>query len=122
MKLLYWLPALAYAILIFTLSNQSNPPGADLGPDYILHFVEYGIFALTVVFGLTQGLRKVLTPRLAWIAWGASTLYGLTDEAHQYFIPNRFASAHDVLADSLGAAFVVTLCFFVSRFLRVGER
>lgn len=122
MNLLFWVPTLVYAILIFSLSHQSTPPGADYGPDYLLHFIEFGIFALTVIFGLTRGFQRKLTPRLGLIAWGASTLYGGLDEFHQYFIPDRFSSVQDLLADSLGAATVVGLFLLVNRYRRFRER
>lgn len=33
-----------------------------------------------------------------------SVLYGVSDELHQYFVPNRLCDLYDVLADAAGAA------------------
>jgi VanZ family protein len=108
----HWIPAVVYSILIFVLSQQSSIPGADLAPDYVEHFLEYGILALTVVWGLTAGLTRRLTPRLAGIAFGACSAYGCTDEFHQLFVAGRFASLSDIAADALGAG-----CFTLGAFL-----
>lgn len=121
MKLLYWIPAILYAAMIFGLSHESHPPGAQLGPDYLLHFLEYGLFALTVVIGLTGGFRESLDSKRALLAWFLAAFYGLVDEIHQYFVPERFASVQDWVADSLGAAVVVALCFFVLSRRKGGE-
>jgi len=45
-----------------------------------------------------------------------STLYGMSDEWHQSFVPGRDASAWDVLADTLGAL-IVSLALFRWPFL-----
>lgn len=46
-----------------------------------------------------------LQPRRAALASIVlSTLFGLSDEIHQYFVPGRDASALDLLADFLGSA------------------
>lgn len=114
-SLLHWFPALIYAILIFSLSQQSDPPGADLAPDHLLHFIEYGLFSLTVAWGLTRGARLPLSGRLASLAFLISVIYGAVDEFHQLFIPGRNASIYDFLADSLGAfAFLFSVHLLMS--------
>jgi VanZ family protein len=109
MPIRYWIPSFFWAATIFSLSHMSRPPGASLGPDYVLHFLEYGIFALTVVWGLTAGLQRELTLSGAALAWLGVTLYAATDEFHQRFIPGRFASVSDFVADSTGAAFFLVV-------------
>lgn len=37
------------------------------------------------------------------VSWGITTLYALSDEIHQYFVPGRSCQITDVLIDSLGA-------------------
>ncbi|HUV13274.1 MAG TPA: VanZ family protein [Acidobacteriota bacterium] len=113
MLLRYWIPSFAWAVAIFSLSHMSSPPGASLGPDYVLHFLEYGIFAVTVVWGITSGLRRELTLSGAALSWLAVTAYAATDEFHQRFVPGRFSSIEDLLADAAGAACFVTGCYLV---------
>jgi VanZ family protein len=104
--LLWLLPALAYAGLIFYLSHQSNPipwmPNAWWTWDKLLHAVEYAGLAALLVLGLTHlgtmGLR-----RAALLAVLLAAAYGATDELHQAFIPNRSCDLLDWLADVIGA-------------------
>lgn len=118
MSWLHWLPAAGFATLIFSFSHQSSPPGATLGPDYILHAIAYGIFGLTLVWGMTAGLRGPLTGGGAFACWTIATLYGILDEFHQSFIPGRTATWSDVAADSVGAGLAVGAAFLVLRAFR----
>jgi VanZ family protein len=101
-----WLwPALCYAALIFFLSSLSNPfpfkPTGLLAWDKLQHFVEYGVLAVLLTWGLWRAGMAVSS---SWI-WAAvvGSAYGLTDEVHQAFVPNRSADPHDWLADTAGA-------------------
>ena len=116
MTFLFWTPAALYAIAIFALSHQSNPPGAGAAPDYVLHFLEYGLFSLTILFGFTRGFRRQLTFSIALSSWLIATIYGAIDEFHQLFIPNRFASWSDILADTLGAFFIVAFTSLIIKY------
>ena len=106
-KLVNWLPALFWALLIFFQSNNSNPAGADLAPDYVLHFLAFGVLALAILYGFAGGLRALWMGIIGWdhAAFSAllATLYGFSDEGHQYFIPGRNSSWADIAADFLGA-------------------
>jgi len=99
----FWVPAFLYAVLIFSLSHQSNPPGTDLIPDHISHFLEYAIFALTLGWGVTSGFHLPLTSKSVIFVGVIAGLYALSDEFHQSFVPNREASLWDLAMDVLGA-------------------
>ena len=111
-KLVNWLPAVFWALLIFFQSNNPSPPGADLAPDYVLHFFAYGILGTAILFGISGGLgpfrKTFFSRRQAALAAILSILYGFSDEWHQSFIPSRHSSWGDILADSLGA-----ICFIL---------
>ena len=47
------------------------------------------------------------------IAWGAGTLYAVTDEFHQYFVPGRCCDWKDMCIDSAGVATGCLLCLLV---------
>lgn len=111
----HWIPAAIYAVLIFSLSHQSSPPGASLLPDYVGHFLEYGFFSLTLAWGVTSGLRKPPTFSRLGVAWLLATVYGLLDEVHQSFVPERSPTLQDLVADSLGAMVFLLLLYLVHR-------
>ncbi len=107
-----------YCCIIFGVSSI---PGKELQgvttPDYILHFLEYsGLGFLLCWWRLSAGEN---TTRAVIQAVAMAALYGITDEFHQYFVPGRFCSLSDWIADSAGAtagAFIMALAHrFISR-------
>lgn len=91
-----WVPVVAWAALIFTLSaipNLSTAEGA-LGDvlSSVAHAVEYAIFGALL-------LRAVGARALAFAAGFA---YAITDEIHQSFVPGRVASGIDLVVDAVG--------------------
>ena len=104
---LHWIPALATLCLIVFLSHQSHPPGAGLGLNPLLHLIEYALLTLTLVWGRSSGLRRVLgTRQLVWL-WILGTLFAVSDEIHQSFVPGREPSVGDLLMDVAGVALVL---------------
>jgi VanZ family protein len=109
---------LGYAALIFFLSSQSRwlfEPPDFFSSDKFYHFLEYGILGLLLArlleeYDFPPSYRKKITGVLI-----VSLLYGLSDEFHQWFVPGRFATLGDVLADSLGGGFGGLLFFKFKR-------
>ncbi len=102
---LAFLPAVAYAGVIFALSAQANPlqflPPELLLQDKLLHAIEYAALAGLLVPALRLGGRS---PRGAlFLAVLVASAYGATDEIHQSFVPGRTADVLDWVADTLGA-------------------
>lgn len=107
---------LAWAAAIFIVSSFPNPPdagGEELQYE-IAHVVEYLVFGV-LAFG---ALRSYLPGRplagIAAAAWAVSALYGMSDEFHQSFVPNRDANWLDVGFDALGAAIGVAAAAVVA--------
>lgn len=105
--ILRWVPALCWAGIIFRLSHMSEPP--DAPPflpinDKVAHMGLYAILS-----GLTYwGARGEYRPRTAaWIAFLFASIYGITDEWHQSYVPNRTPDIYDWYADVAGAAWVL---------------
>lgn len=108
-RFLPWLPAVAWAGLIFWLSAQ---PNLRFEPDAVLDFVVrklghmavFGILAL-----LLWGAIAVTAPLRPGWAWAAALglLYAASDEFHQGFTAGRHPAATDVGIDGLGIAFAV---------------
>ena len=47
-----------------------------------------------------------------------ATLYGLSDEIHQIFVPGRQFCIYDLLADAIGAIMGVLIASILAMFLR----
>jgi VanZ family protein len=101
-----WLPAALWASLIFVLSSipgTSIPHVAIPASDKIAHAFVYAILGAFCF----RGARQTLTEtgfRAALLATLIATLYGISDELHQLFTPQRSADWHDVVADMVGGA------------------
>jgi VanZ family protein len=103
----YLAPFLFYCLLIFSLSAQSDlaqvSPVAI--PDKIAHLLEYAGFGF-----LLMRLLRYLEPEaefvkhLIWVL-SIALIYGLSDEIHQLYVPNREFSWMDLLADGAGGYF-----------------
>ena len=112
----YWIPALLTAILMFFISHQSQLPEVSGGPpDWLMHILEYGFFALTCAYGATRGFDGALrTPARLSMAFAVATLYGISDEWHQSFV-GRHATVQDWLADTVGAAVMMVVLLLLWR-------
>ena len=67
----------------------------------LAHFTIYAIGGLLVALLINQ--YKISTLRKVIYSQTFMTLYAITDEVHQYFIPGRVGIITDVLIDSAGA-------------------
>jgi VanZ family protein len=88
--------------LIFFLSSLQMPPGAGSVPDWASHGGVYAALAVLLCRGLAGGLRPASLGLVAAAALLA-TLYGITDEWHQMYVPHRTAEVADVVKDLAGA-------------------
>ena len=92
------------------MSSLPDPPDAPGGlPDVGAHAVAYAALGAFVLRGLASARWKNVTFRLGLAAVGFGALYGLSDEFHQRFVPNRVADVTDLFADTLGALVGVAL-------------
>jgi VanZ family protein len=106
-----WLPAIAWAGLIFVFSAQPNlrfVPDARL--DFLVrkagHMGVFGILALLLwrALGATTAWRRPW----AW-ALALAVLYAMTDEFHQGFVVGRHPSPVDVGIDAAGALIAIAV-------------
>lgn len=112
--LLYWIPALLWAGVIFAFSAQkgSTIPGPLAKLSVEGHFTLYAIFGALLWFALggrSAGWRGVV------LAIVIASAYGITDEFHQSFVPQRTPDPFDWLTDTIGAAVGALAAFYASR-------
>ena len=78
------------------------------------HFTLYFILGL-IAAGLFVTIKNRGILLKSAVSWGVCVLYAISDEIHQYFVPNRVCAIGDVLIDSSGALlsvaiFVAVIC------------
>jgi VanZ family protein len=104
-----WAPPVVYMAIIFYLSAQSNPLPmlTEHIWDKALHLVEYGGLGC-LLYRAIDGEGLHLTPAVL-LALATTSVYGASDEWHQFFTPGRSADVHDWMADTLGGALGVAV-------------
>lgn len=101
-----WGPLYIYAAVIFYMSNLPKPLPSIAIPyiDKPLHIIEYAIFGLLAGRAFKYSPRRIFYNNFKTLAILLSLLYGMSDEVHQIFVPQREFSVFDILADTLGGA------------------
>lgn len=92
--------------LIFLISSFAvKVPGGQHFPlrDKGIHFVEYGLLGWLCAAAASRSWPSVPAWRTLTFAIFVSTLWGLSDEIHQSFVPGRFAELGDLVADLCGS-------------------
>ena len=112
----YWLPVLAYVVLIFSLSSiqGSRLPNTFPYADKIAHLLEYSLFGLLVGRAIRftlVGLGAALVT-LAAVLIGAAV--GFADEMYQGHVPGRQRDPTDWLTDVAAVAIAVVLARVIS--------
>ena len=102
----YALPALLTAAVIFYVSSLEKielPFEVISFNDLMFHAVAYFFFGLTLMLAAYPWNASLDYPMRAYIILSLiGVLYGLSDEIHQSFVPNRTCTISDFLADSFG--------------------
>ena len=101
--LIYRAPVLAYAGMIFLISSVPKFPElfpSFFGFDKLVHFSEYYLFGCLIQRWLVAERSRFINRHSVFLTILIGTLYGLSDEWHQSFIPGRDASFWDALTDT----------------------
>jgi VanZ family protein len=103
--------------LIFGVSSMPQPTGnIPLGRwDVVVHAAEYGGLGLLVARALVGGWNRPFTAAIVLTTVVICTLYGITDEIHQYFVPPRTPDVQDVVADMAGSTIAALACYLWAR-------
>lgn len=102
---------LIYAAGIFIESSLpgDNFPEIDVTLiDKYVHFIIYFGLCLLFFYSLKNQTKFTkLHSSPFFFAWLFASLYGITDELHQYFVPGRSSDILDWVADTTGALLCV---------------
>lgn len=115
-----WGPVVAWMGALFLASAQTFPSGGPGVPDWLTHGSAYAILGGLACRALSGGLARPLTLRQALLAVALATGYGVTDELHQGFVPNRNADPWDVVKDFGGGLVGSSVSLALAR-RRTGE-
>jgi VanZ family protein len=92
-----WLPVVAWAAVIFTLSSfpaLDSGFGWDVALRKVAHVAEYAVLALLLMRAVGGAVP----------AFALAVAYAVSDEVHQHFVRGRHGNAVDVGIDALGVA------------------
>jgi VanZ family protein len=98
-----WAPVIAYMAMLFGFSSLSRlpiPPG-NLS-FYDVHIAAYAGLAALTARAAAKGMRDV-SWRAVVAAIAIASLYGVSDEYHQLFVPGRTFDVFDLAADAIGS-------------------
>ena len=109
---LRWFPLVLYCLFIYIQSDHPSPEQIPVFPyvDKVLHVTAYGIMGI-LFFRAYQTLRfKDNMKMLMFLSVVSASLYGISDEIHQSFVPFREAEVADAVADMIGA--IIGVCLY----------
>ena len=118
-KTIRLVPMITVMGTIFLLSHQPGDslyiPSLIPGFDKVAHMIVYGVLAATILYAFQAELKNGRGVVFLAATMTICILYGIGDEFHQSFIPGRFASVADLIADTLGAVAACVAWFFWKR-------
>jgi hypothetical protein len=104
-RIKYFGPAVLYVILIGVLSSLNQQVVAKYSwgiQDFILHAIEYHLLGLTLIWAMLRE-KDIFELRSAYrLAVSLGVGIAVADEFYQSFVPSRFSTIEDVVADSFG--------------------
>ncbi len=77
------------------------------------HFSLYAILGALISLAMAQHIKK-----FSLISYGIGTLYAVSDEIHQLYVPGRSGQFSDVLLDSAGVALGCIIIFILYKLIR----
>lgn len=100
----YWFIAGIYMGLIFIASSipGKSVPGVPIS-DKLIHLVEFGILSWILGKACRSSQKKIFIQQAGILSIIMTTLYGISDEIHQSFVPLRNPEIYDVIVDGIGA-------------------
>ena len=95
---------LVYAgIIYWESSKDTSSISLPYHTDKLVHFAEFGFLCLMTCWSLSLARIDTRVIYKIILAIVITSLYGMSDEFHQLFTPNRSVDVFDWLADTIGA-------------------
>ena len=91
-------------VQILAQITGADPESLSFGVRKTAHFTEYMILGGLLMMDAAGWRRRTTTQARAFCAWLVAALYAVSDEIHQYFVPERACALMDMGIDSAGAA------------------
>jgi VanZ family protein len=99
---------MAAIFYISSLHQAPLPPGVSDKPAHAFGYLGFGV---VIARALGGRLPPRITLRQALLGLALASLYGVTDEVHQHFVPGRSADIADWYSDSIGSAIGLFSCW-----------
>jgi len=125
----YHLPALFLCLLIFL---SSSIPGDNLPQlnfqfsDKIIHILVFFFLYFSFFYSLKNQIISVKLSQLADLFGVIFVfIFGITDEIHQYFVPNRTCDIFDIIADLFGGLMGYLIVLLITKteiYIRFSKR
>ncbi len=120
----------AWLVGLFVPELDSLPPGeqAEVLRTWgfwvrkTAHFSEYALLGFTLLLHILQIGKKTTVKAPGLWAWSVGTVYALSDEFHQYFVPGRGPALKDVCIDSAGVAAGVGVLWLILQIYTCNSR
>lgn len=100
-----WGPVVLWGLVIFGLSSIPGSQIPDVGftfADKVAHVGVYGVLGALFFRAWRHSRRGAAASAIVALAALSALAYGVTDEIHQMFVPNRSSEVLDLVADLVG--------------------
>ena len=104
-RLKYFGPSVLYVIIIVALSSLNQKIVANFTwgvEDFILHATEYHFYGVTLIWAVLREKPWHDLKASYRLAVGIGALTAMADEFYQSFVPSRYSTIEDVVADVFG--------------------
>jgi VanZ family protein len=100
-----WLPVMVWMCLIFFNSSipGSKIPSLFRFQDIVFHLFAYFILALLFSRALKNTFLNINSFKIIIFTVIFSVVYGISDELHQVFVPDREFASFDIIIDGIGS-------------------
>ena len=118
LRLILIFPAVSIAAAIFLISSREQPEifyEFFTFQDKIGHLLAYFVFGITIIIALAANKPEFSLKKIMLWTLLIGSLYGLSDETHQYFVPGREPDFFDWVADIAGISLSLLLAKNLTR-------